>query len=440
MGEIGVLEEYIVRIEDSSSALSVRSAFDPGSNYALHEVPWSSLKWSRVLSDVSMASVVVPDDQWGRTLCPYPLHGWDQTLAFYRNGELVWRGPILGWRRNDDGLVEISAGDVISLCRKWFIYIDHDFSEVDLWALVSAFFTDQATYEDWFNLVDPAQCHPGGVAGWGVTREYKTAQMKTLYASMRELVEQSGLFFSAGPDRVHYDPDEYNFGSASPALHEGSCFSIPKIAVDCSEVADRMWAVGDDAGVGGFQTITDVSMTTQFNVPAYSEVFVLQAVAEPDLRLQGAPLAQAATPAAVEALSPKVTIETVELTTSFGGLGSGAAAKGSFSGIDDLRPGLRVRWGFDADCMSEVPINTLLDPVAAFDAVTFIPFRRYDVWPPYEPGGPVENPTVAAEVFISADRIDWMTLVQLDVTASASDEGMVETINANFIPMAVSDG
>ena len=436
MGSIGQLEEYIVRIEDSATALSVRPAFSAGDAFALHEVPWASVRWTRVLNDISTASVTVPNDIWGRTLCPYPLHGWDQTLAVYRNGMLVWRGPIVGWRVDDDGRVEISALDVLALTKKWFIYIDHTFEEVDLWTVLSTLFTDQQTYADWFYLVDPAVSHPGELGGWAITREYRAAQMHSLYQAMRDLATEAGMFFSAGPDKVHYDPNEYDFGSAAPVLHDGSVFNRPKVTVDCTEVGTRVWAVGDDAGVGGFQTILDVSLTTTLGVEPYSEVFVLQALSEPDPRLQGAGLAQAATPYAVEALAPKVTIEAMQLSPSFGGLPSGDNVEGSFSDINDLRPGLLVKWGFDANCMSAIPINTLVDPVAAYPPSTYgdVVLRRYDVWPP--PGFLPPDPPEVASVVLSSERIEWAALVQLSVSVSSTDDGVSESISASFIPKA----
>lgn len=434
MGQIGALDEYIVRIEDSALAMGRRDNYTPGVNYALHELPWSSLRWGRVMNDISTASVTIPNDMWGRTMCPYPLHGWDQTLAIYRNGSLVWRGPLLGWRHNEDGLVEISAADVLAFGRKWYVYQDRKYTTTDPLDVISILFSDQPASSPWFSLVSPGLIDASMKAGWWVARTYKAAQMQSLYTCIRSLSEEAGVFFSAGPDFVHYDSDEYYFASASPVLHEGSSVSIPKIAVDCSEVASRVWAVGDDAGVGGFQTIADASMTTRFNQPAYSKVYDLQSLSEPDQRLQGAHLVKAATPSAIHALGPKITIETVELTPTFGGLSSGREGLGSFRGMDSLRPGLRVRWGFDADCLSEVPVYTILDPTAAYDVATYGPVLRAAIWPPivYAPEDD------ANKVFATSASIDWMVLVQLDVSVAAAEDGLSEQINASFIPMALS--
>jgi hypothetical protein len=78
-----------------------------------------------------------------------------------------------------------------------------------------------------------------------------------------------------------------------------------------------------------------------------------------------------------------------------------------FGGINDLVPGaFAARWGFEADCASNVPVTTN-DPYREF------PYSYY-----------------------STDRIEQVRLAQLNVTVTKSGDDVSEDIAASFVPDA----
>lgn len=416
MGAIGAPEEYIVLLEDAGVVFSSPFFLNPMTAYpddggVLHEVPFSSLTYGRVTNNISTATVTVPNDEYGKTLCPYPLHGWDQAVAIYRNGLLVWRGFLMGWRRTSSGQVQLSARDVLAIGDRWMSLSDVVATDQELWSAVSDYIeavgvTMHATLPMF--IMDPLNMHPGGTSDISITKTFVGADARTLTSVFEELASEYNLFYSAGPDGVHYDKREFYFGTAAPVLNTHSVLNVPVVVVDCSGVAGMLFALSDNAGIGGYRTIEDASMTEQVGIDAYSTQFNLGEGVEPDPRAVGNELTIAVTRKAVETLVPKTTIEALKLATTFGSTDnfkSGADEFRGFRDFNDLRPGMVARWGFEEDCLSEVPITSPIDPTAKTG-------------------------------FYRTSRIVAVELVQLDVSVNRADDGLAEVISASFVPIA----
>lgn len=410
MGQIGVAKEYVVRLEDASTIPDFGST---DSATPLHEVPWSTIHFGRVENDISDGTIVVANDIYGRTCCPYPLHGWDMLVAVYRNGRLAHRGPLLGWRWNPDvAKLELSWKDLFAYTKKHYTHTSRTFTDEPVFSLWKTLIDDivTSTYsgnDNMFHNLNPANTSPYPEAvtdGPTVSRVYATAQLKTLHELLTDLVEESGISYTSGPTGAVYDFGKYLTDEPIPALNEQTTFGRPLVTVDCSDVAGFFFAAADSASVGGWQTISDASWSTLDPVayPEYSEHFVLQGMLAVDDRIGVAgSVVEAARPTAAKVLAPKVTAEAVRLTPKFGG--GATRTRRQFDGFDDLLPGLICQWGFDRDCLSTVPVQTFYDDGSGQDV-------RYE------------------------ERIEHARLVSVDVNVTKTDDGVEEEIIGHFVP------
>jgi hypothetical protein len=97
-------------------------------------VPWSQLSWSRVLDDTSAASL---DATGGvEATCAPALRGvlpWRHELAIYRDGVLVWVGPLTAPASQpgqDAQALHLDARDLSAWLDHRRIHNDHDYSTV----------------------------------------------------------------------------------------------------------------------------------------------------------------------------------------------------------------------------------------------------------------------------------------------------------------------
>jgi len=415
---IGCADDYEVVLEDSSTIGTVAV------QRRLSDLEFSELTWGRVESAVSEASVTLALDAYGPGCCPYPLRGWDQSIAIYRNGRRQWGGPIVGWRVLDDGRVQIAARDLLAFAMKEFIYTNRTFAAVNWQEVISQLVTDISgglgTTVPW-STIDPASFpeYAEYAAGFPyvVDRTYAISQMKYLLEAMTELAAEAGETFSCGPERVHYGAyglaQENGLGfvdTARPIINNHTVFGIPKVVVDCLGVATDVFAVGSAAGPGGFQRVNNVRITPlPDGLTNYSEHFHLQAAVQPDPRWNLEAQMLGGHVSAVAALAPVVTLEAVHLTPEFGSMpevsGSGPFRPG-LDGLAGVRPGLVAKWGFDDDCWTHLPVTRPTDPRMGAPALEFTP------------------------------NIELVRLVQLDVRVAATDDGFDESIQAHFTPWA----
>lgn len=400
--EIGFVEEYIITLEETLY-FPAPGVFSPGEPRALFELQWSNITWGRVELDVSSARVTIPFS-WSR--CPYALTAWDQCLTIYRNGERVWKGPLVGWRTTENGM-ELAGLDILAMARKRFLYQDRTFTAQDVWAVVSQLVQDVETGEGltrvWANM-DPAQTNPAETFGSTTTRVYLAAQLTTLFEAMQALAKEEGLFFTAISDIVHYGPlVDYASAEIQPALDEHTVLTRPHITLDATGMATAVYGTDGEQGYGGAGIISLVTATG--GTGPYTTM-LLEARASADGRVGDDPTTLAAL-TAIEASTPQVTIEAIPLSPTFG------HDSVDFTGINTLRPGLVARWAFDERCATQVPVTsgrpTAITPVG--DA--------------YEASG-----------YSGTSEIERVRLVRLDVTVDKTETGLDERISASFIPWA----
>lgn len=423
MGIIGEPAEYVCMLERSLNlpdpALAGTGRF---SHYMLYELPWESITWNRVENEVSTCQVDLANDSYGRTCCTYPLQGWFQSIGVYRNGERVWWGPLIGWRTKGD-TVALAAMDMLAFAKRRFLAVDRSYTAVDAFTVISELATDiynnsgdpLSLYPNvkipWNNL-NPTYGYPGAIAGFNVTRTYPISSLMTFFDMLADLHNEYGLYFSAGPDRAYYNPYEFIFENNRPVLNESTVLTKPQISVDCFNVATNTYLVGQNNGTGGYAKVVNVN--TLLGTTGYGDPWTLDARAEADPRTTDADLdlGYAGVPTAVENLAPQMTLEAMILHPRFGSIDTnnsnitGTSFRG-FAGINDLVPGaFAARWGFEADCVSNVPVTTN------------DPFREF----PYS--------------YYSTTTIEQVRLAQLNVTVSKSGDDLNEQIAASFVPYA----
>jgi hypothetical protein len=420
---IGEPQEYVCMLErtlnlpDPALAPSGVSA-----HYMLYELPWEMLTWNRVENEVSTCTVDLANDAYGRTCCTYPLQGWFQSIGVYRNGERVWWGPLMGWRTKGDA-VSLAAMDMLAFAKRRFLAVDRAYSAIDAFTVIAELADDiydisgdpLSLYPNvkvpWNNL-NPTYSYPGAIAGFNVTRTYPVSGLTTFFDMLVDLHNEYGLYFSAGPNRAFYNPYEFIFENNRPVLNERTVRTKPNISVDCFNINTDTYLLGQNNGTGGYAKIVNVN--TLLGTTGYGDPWTLDGKAEADPRTTSADLdlGYAGVPSAVEALAPRMTLEAMTLDPRFGSvdLPNTVLTVGmvrGFEGINDLVPGaFAARWGFEADCVSNVPV------------ATNDPFRES----PYS--------------YYSTTTIEQVRLAQLNVTVSKSGDDLNEEISASFVPYA----
>lgn len=415
MAAIGTAREYNVVLERTST-LPAPDSTDTAT--ILAEIPWTNLHYERVANDVSGTRVALPVQD----AADLALHAWDTAIAVYRNGLRVWGGPVMGWQLDENDMVQIAARDIFAFASKEFLFTNRTFTAMPAGSIISQLVNDISSglgsNVPWQNM-DPLTLGYGPSST--LSRTYAVAEMKSLAVVLGEMVTEAGFTYTAGPRYAHFDESAFNFGHAAPVLHEGSVMKRPLISVDGSNVATDVFMVGAAGGVGGYAHVENASLvnapTGQW--PAYSQDFVLQNRAEPSPRLAYASLIQSGAVDAVRALFPEVTIEAMTLAPSFGSVSAGysftpgvdfelpgESALRGFRDFNDLIPGMRADWGFEATGLPDVGI-------ARFGEVT--------------------SEYISYRVASNASRVK---LIRLDVDVSADGDGLDEVVKAAFEPVA----
>jgi hypothetical protein len=417
MSAIGCAGEYVVQLERGASLVApTEITLEYGQTLPdpLHILQWSSLSWQRVENGVAHAKVVLARDVFGRVCCNYPLRGWDQHVGFYRDGVRVFGGPLVGWRRLPDGNIELAVNCLLAHAKKAYISDNRTFTATGVQQIISDLCSDiqdaLSQVAPWYNI-NPSTVDPDAFAIYSgfipQDRTYAIAEMKTLYDVIAELASETGVSFSCGGLAVHYGLYEFDLGMARPSLDYSSTIGEPQITVDCLDVAEDVFIVSAAAGAGGYQSVVNAAIV---GLPPYASDFILQTHAQPDSRLSSESLVVAGMSAAAAALAPKVTIEQITLTPEFGSIDGYDNPGYSFvdpgmDGINDLMPGLIARWGYDGDCLNDIPVIIAFDPT---DEIT--------------------------PLFYDFESFKHVRLVQVDVEVSKTDEGLSEVIRGSFTP------
>ncbi|WP_228980109.1 hypothetical protein [Streptomyces sp. DH12] len=158
------------------------------------------VEWTRVLDDVSSARIVVRPD--GDCCAAFArVRSWRHRLVIWRDGRLVWEGPVLLPMWSTDG-VEVHAVDILAWLDRRVPHRDQTFIQKDL--------TDIAAWliQDGFEPDDPGHSvdilAPSRV--WG-DREYLRDVGQT-GEHLRDLAD-TGLDFTAVGSRIVLMPEDH---------------------------------------------------------------------------------------------------------------------------------------------------------------------------------------------------------------------------------------
>jgi hypothetical protein len=249
------------------------------------ELNWSSISWSRVLDDVSTASVVVPD-VLGGLRCNIELGGaivpWRYGLRIERNGTLVWAGPITSVTRPvrsgvGADYVEIEAADVMMWMAKRTTVASQLYTDSDGGVVFKGVIDDATLFDNLFDL----QC-PDFTTGYQMTREILALDFEYTLDVLGELADSAVDYFVYGNELVVYDvadrgwfvqrdgvktrlaPTSDPFGRYIYGLFTDDAYvSRPGFTIDGMGQANVVYVPGADSGEAGFRrywTASDVDL------------------------------------------------------------------------------------------------------------------------------------------------------------------------------------
>jgi hypothetical protein len=266
---LGCAEEYTVIITARDLA-----------TYAA-EVRWSSISWSRVLDEVSTATVVVPD-VFGGLRCNIELGDaivpWRFGIRIERNGSEVWSGPITSITRpTRDGAgadyVEIMASDIMIWMAKRTTTASQLYTDQDGGTVFKGVLEDATQFDNLFDL----QC-PEFTTGYLMTREILALDFEYTLDVLSELANSAVDYFVYGKELVVYDvadagwfvqrdgvktriaPTTDPFGRYIYGLFtDESYIARPGFTIDGMGQANNVYIPGADSGEAGFRRYWEAS-------------------------------------------------------------------------------------------------------------------------------------------------------------------------------------
>ena len=174
---------------------------------------WSTITWSRVLDDVSEATVVVPDSlgglrcnlELGASIVP-----WKFGIRIERNGTEMWSGPITTMERpvrngGGDDHVVIGAHDAFVWTGRRIVTQDLNFTDADAGVVFRDVLADGMSLDNPMGLAAPQFD-----TGYTMTREVIQLNFEKVESVLLELAESAVDFFMLGRELVVYDG--VNFG------------------------------------------------------------------------------------------------------------------------------------------------------------------------------------------------------------------------------------
>jgi hypothetical protein len=247
---------------------------------------WSNLTWSRVLDEISSASVTVPD-AFGGLRCNIEMNDvlvpWRFGLRIERNSELVWAGPITSVERPERGgvgadYVTISADDKMAWLSKRTARNVLSFQQADAADVFRTVIGDAVSFDNAFDL----RC-PSFTSGHSMTRDILPLDFEYTDQIIAELADSAVDYFVFGTDLVVYDarnpgwwtqrgerktriartPDPYGrylFGLFTDEAFAGR----PGFTLDGYAQGNNVIVPGADSGEAGFRrywTASDVDLT-----------------------------------------------------------------------------------------------------------------------------------------------------------------------------------
>lgn len=209
------------------------------------DYPWTSLSWSRVLDDTSDGAGGidgVPEN------CCDDLAGispWRHELAMYRDGDLVWVGPVKVPRAQPDQF-DVSAAGITAWWDHRLIHENHDYStETDL-ATIFQQISDDAMAPDPSPGLEVSTT-PSGVLG---TMEILATQHLLAGTKLRELSKIGVDWTEVGRTVVAGGAVVPSAGVLGPFLDE-HFISPPNPRLDGSSQANAWLVKGSGGGAAG---------------------------------------------------------------------------------------------------------------------------------------------------------------------------------------------
>lgn len=261
--ELGCAEEYTVIVTARDLV-----------TYAA-ELSWSLISWSRVLDEVSTASVTVPDVfgglrcniEFGDTIVP-----WRFGLRIERNGSEVWSGPITSITRPErDGAgtdyVEIMASDIMMWMAKRTTTASQLYTDRDGGVVFKGVLDDATQFDNLFDL----RC-PTFATGFTMTREILALDFEYSLDILSELANSAVDYFVLGKELVVYDVSDAGwfvlrdgvktriaatddpFGRYIYGLFTDDAYvARPGFTIDGMSQANNVFVPGADSGEAGFR-------------------------------------------------------------------------------------------------------------------------------------------------------------------------------------------
>lgn len=257
MGTLGVPQSYECRIVLSNPP--VRTGFTPRTqdlNPAVWILAWSTLSWQRVMNEVSVAQVTVPRTflEVGEThFFPQP---WKHALAIYRNGYLVWSGPIISWSHSSEGDLTINARDGAVDMQKQFVGVSRNYVNEEVSQVIAQTFIDARLGERGYapfpltigafyplgfyarsSAGDPGPSTDPRYIDAIVTLQLDYANFQRVYDVISDLAQQGKAYYCCVNDHLYVNEvgvrQQLAVGDQGwPILHDDNVIGLPSVDVD----------------------------------------------------------------------------------------------------------------------------------------------------------------------------------------------------------------
>lgn len=384
MAKLGCADEYEAVIVDSFTQVPMKY------------LPWGSIRWQRRRNEISQASVDVPCGSGGIECCREigGLEGWDQMLRIERNGEMVWDGPVTGWRTDPQGNLTIRAQDRFCFTYKRLVGAYRFLENRTPPAIIAQLLDDSDMANP--NTTPYAWDYVLGSPGTErATREYLVERMERVYDCINEIIGSTTTGFYTTLLETTYLSEadiRYSLGdplaNAAPILSERTTIGRPAVDVDALNQATYTYVGVAGQGTNGFPII--VSNAVFFG--RFLGSLLERGSAETRAVTQADATLIAARDAARYA-GPDLNLEQIVLSPDFGSPTMAAD-------LSNLLPGVVMSLRYDETCAFNVPIAT------------------------YSESGGISTYNIE-------DAVEYVRLDLLDVSVSKAEEGIQETVSAS---------
>ncbi len=216
----------------------------------LRELPFSSLHFTRVQDDVSLAEINLKQVDGGQDCCRLiqGLYPWAYEMVIHRDQERVWTGPVTG--------IETSDGDVQITCRDkmgWLFRrtIHNQFvypAGTDLANIFNDLIFDAMAVDNVPGLHPTATAT--GVVG---ARSYYPNQILKAWDVIAELCRTGVDFTMIGPEMI---AGSFEIPAPPIAYLTAQAFAVPPdVEIDGMSMANIWYVGGGSPGDTGFTTV-----------------------------------------------------------------------------------------------------------------------------------------------------------------------------------------